>query len=208
MPSAPIRGIYAITPERALSKRDRRTLGMLLQTGLGALQYRPKGLGREHMLEEGAWLRDQCKSAGCPFIVNDSRWLAEALAADGLHLGRDDGSIAEAREHLGQGTMLGASCYNDLERAAMAVNQGADLIAFGALFSSSTKPHAVTAPLSLITQARARWPHITCVGIGGITPSNAPAAVAAGAHALAVIGALWDSPDPALTLRQLQAAFS
>lgn len=208
MPSASIRGIYAITPPRSLSGHDRQTLLTLLDGGLGALQYRPKGLAREQMLAEGHWLREQCRQADCPFIVNDSLWLAEALHADGLHLGRDDGSIVEARQRLGRHPILGASCYDEPERAARAVADGADLIAFGALFSSGTKPAAVSAPLSLLTEARNRWPQATCVGIGGITPDNAPHAVAAGAQALAVIGALWDSEDPGLTLRRLRAAFS
>jgi thiamine-phosphate pyrophosphorylase len=208
MPSAAIRGIYAITPPRSLSGRDQQTLLALLEGGLGALQYRPKGLTREQMLAEGQWLREQCRRVNCPFIVNDSLWLAELLEADGLHLGRDDGSIAEARQRLGSNSLLGASCYDEPERAARAVADGADLIAFGALFASSTKPGAVSAPLSLLTEARQRWPQVTCVGIGGITPETAPHAVAAGAQALAVIGALWDSDDPGLALQRLQAAFS
>jgi thiamine-phosphate pyrophosphorylase len=137
-----------------------------------------------------------------PFIVNDSVELALAVGADGVHLGRDDDDAREARRRMPRG-LIGVSCYADLDRARAAAAAGADYVAIGSVFASSTKPHAVRAPRALLARAR-EVSGLPVVAIGGITPANAPQAIAAGADMLAVINAVFDAADP----RAAATAFS
>jgi thiamine-phosphate pyrophosphorylase len=159
------------------------------------VQYRNKTAGPELRLEQGRALATLCRAAGAAFIVNDDLALALSLDADGVHLGADDGDLAEARRGLGQGKLLGASCYNRIELAAAAAQAGVDYLAFGSVFSSVTKPGAVRAPLAIFAEAR-RFA-LPLVAIGGITLQNAPQVFAAGADAVAVISAIFDAGDVA-----------
>jgi len=158
------------------------------------VQYRNKTAGPELRLEQGRALAAFCREAGASFIVNDDLALALALDADGVHLGADDGDLAEARQRLGRGKLLGASCYNRMELAEAAAQAGVDYLAFGSVFSSGTKPGAVRAPLALFAEARRSFA-LPLVAIGGITLENAPQVFAAGADAVAVISALFDAAD-------------
>jgi thiamine-phosphate pyrophosphorylase len=97
-------------------------------------------------------------------------------------------------------------CYDSLQRAETAVSDGADYIAFGSFFASSIKPHAVRAPLSLLTEAKQRWQVPVCA-IGGIDARNAPELIANGADMLAVISALFTAPDPQASALALSALF-
>ncbi|HQX25915.1 MAG TPA: thiamine phosphate synthase, partial [Pseudomonadota bacterium] len=125
---------------------------------------------------------------------NDDAKLAQAVGAAGVHLGADDGDVAAARDLLGADAIIGASCYDSLDRAATMAADGADYLAFGSFFPSPTKPVARRAePALLRAAARLGKPR---VAIGGITPDNAPALVDAGADLLAVISAVVDAADP------------
>lgn len=182
-----LRGLYAITGG------DLSRVEAAVGSGaLCALQYRDKSAHAGRRLTEAKALARLCRLHGVPFIVNDDLELALAAQADGVHLGRDDASIAAARARWPRG-LIGASCYGRLEAAARAVAAGADYVAFGSVFASSTKPAAVRAPLELF--ARARGLGVPLVAIGGITLENAPQALAAGADCLAVISDLFDAPD-------------
>jgi thiamine-phosphate pyrophosphorylase len=187
-------GLYAITPDEPDTDILVGKVGQALQGGASALQYRNKTAGPELRLEQGRALAVLCRTAGAAFIVNDDLALALELDADGLHLGAEDGDLAEARRRLGQGKLLGASCYDRIELAEAAARAGVDYLAFGSVFSSGTKPGAVRAPLSLFAVARRRC-FLPLVAIGGITLQNAPQAFAAGADAVAVISALFDAGD-------------
>ena len=184
-----LRGLYAITPELADRAEMLRRVEQVLEGGIAALQYRRKA-GRD--LDEARALADLCRRKGVPLIVNDDLELALASGADGVHLGRDDGALAQARRRLG-GKLLGASCYASLGAARGVVAAGADYVAFGSVFLSSTKPAAVRAPHSLFVEARSLG--VPLVAIGGITLDNAPQLLAAGADALAVISDLFDASD-------------
>jgi thiamine-phosphate pyrophosphorylase len=181
-----LRGLYAITPPDLARVQDALASGALC-----ALQFRDKSAGAAR-LERARRLAQACRAHGVAFIVNDDVDLALAVRADGVHLGRDDGDLAAARARL-PGKLLGASCYDRAELAERAVAQGADYVAFGSVFASPTKPHAVRAPLALF----ARDYGVPKVAIGGITLDNANQAIAAGADALAVISDLFDAPDVA-----------
>ena len=187
-------GLYAITPDEPDTDILLRKAGEALRGGASALQYRNKTAGAELRLEQGRALAALCRAAGAAFIVNDDLALALELAADGAHLGADDGDLAEARQRLGPNKLLGASCYNRMELAEAAAQAGADYLAFGSVFSSGTKPGAVRAPLAIFAEARRSFA-LPLVAIGGITLQNAAQAFAAGADAVAVISALFDAAD-------------
>ncbi len=157
------------------------------------IQYRNKAAATGLRLRQATALRALCAARGATFIINDDVALARDVAADGVHLGRDDASLARARETLGDAALIGASCYDSLERAEAAVSAGADYIAFGSFFPSATKPDAALANLMLLTAAKARWP-IPVVAIGGINAGNARSLIEAGADALAVISDVFIAP--------------
>lgn len=203
MPSE--RRLYAVTPDETDTARLLARCEAALRGGVTLLQYRNKLAAPELALAQAQALRGLCRQYGADFIINDHLPLALAVDADGLHLGADDGDLAAARAALGPTRWLGASCYNRLELARAAVEAGANYVAFGAVFTSGTKPAAVHAPLALITQARQQLTCPICV-IGGITPDNAAQAFAAGADWLAVIGGLFGAADPEQAARHLLAA--
>jgi thiamine-phosphate pyrophosphorylase len=125
------------------------------------------------------------------------------VGAAGVHLGEDDGDIAAARALLGAKAIIGVSCYDDAGRARAAAAAGADYLAFGAFFASSTKPGARHARPGLLRQTASL--DLPRVAIGGITPDNAPALIAAGADLVAVISGVFDAPDPIATARAYRA---
>ena len=192
------RGLYLITPDDPDPSRLLARVQPLLPFA-SCLQLRNKAMPAATLREAGAMLREACRDAGVPFIVNDDAALAAELDADGVHLGEDDGDIASARTLLGDAAIIGVSCYDDLERARTLVAQGADYIAFGAFFPSPTKPHARRAGIDLLRDSASLG--VPRVAIGGITPDNAGSLVAAGADLLAVISCVFDAPDPVAVAR-------
>jgi thiamine-phosphate pyrophosphorylase len=193
-----LRGLYAITPERL--DRVAEAVG---SGALCALQYRSKSADRARRRDEARALALLCRRHGVPLIVNDDVELALEIGAEGVHLGRDDGSIAAARARL-PGRILGVSCYDRLQLAEHAVAEGADYVAFGSVFASPTKPGAVRAPMALF----GRDLGVPKVAIGGITAENAAQLVAAGADALAVISDLFDAPDVTARAREYAKVFA
>ena len=201
-----LRGLYAITPDEPDTAVLVEKLRAALAGGACVVQYRNKSTDKALRSGQAAALLALCREAGATFIVNDDLALALAIGADGLHLGRDDGDIAAARRALGPARLLGASCYNRLELARHALEQGADHLAFGSVFASPTKPGAVRAPLTLFAEARSLG--LPLVAIGGITAENAPQVIAAGADAIAVISALFDAPRIEARARQFATLFN
>ena len=203
-PKFPRRGLYLITPDSddndALIARVEGVLPFA-----ACLQYRNKRAHGERRESEARRLRALCDAAGVFFIINDDVALAVRVGADGVHLGEDDGDIAATRAVLGPDVAIGASCYDDASLARTAVATGADYVAFGALFPSSTKPAARRASPALFAEAASLG--VPRVAIGGITPDNARQAVAAGADLLAVIGGVFDAPDPVAAARRIASAF-
>jgi thiamine-phosphate pyrophosphorylase len=185
-----MRGLYAITPDITDLQTLARKVEEALKAGVAMLQYRNKIISKDKRLLQAKELAPLARGYGVPFIVNDDVDIALAVGANGVHLGSEDGDLAAARAQL-PGKILGASCYNDLGKAKLAVDAGADYIAFGSVFPSPTKPAAVRAPLSLFQNDLG----VPLCAIGGITLENAPALIAAGADLLAVISDLFDAPD-------------
>ena len=201
-----ISGLYAITPEWADTDKLLNAVRAALQGGAHAIQYRNKGDDVALQHEQASELLLLCREFSVPLIINDNLRLADLTDADGLHLGAEDGSLKEARFILGRNKIIGVSCYNSMARAVEAEAQGADYVAFGSFFSSSTKPLAVPAPLSLLHEAK-RQLLIPVVAIGGITTDNAATLVGAGADAIAVISALFDSEDILITAKEFTSLF-
>jgi len=199
-------GVYAITPETADTRRLLAQVEAALAGGVAAVQYRDKSgdIARRH--EQASELAALCRRFNVPLIVNDDLRLADLADADGVHLGRDDGSLCEARIILGKGKFIGASCYQSLDLARAAQAAGADYVAFGSFFASPTKPAAGRADAALL-HAAAQALAIPIVAIGGITPTNAPALLDAGADSLAVLSALFDAPDIRAAAHDLNQLF-
>jgi len=203
---AAVAGLYAITPEDTDTDRLARKVNLALAGGARLIQYRSKSLHAAARRAQAERLLGLCRRAGAPLIVNDDLELALAIGADGVHLGREDGDVAAARARLGADRLLGVSCYDRLDLAMAAVAAGADHVAFGSAFASPTKPEAVRAPTALFAQARTRLP-VPIVAIGGITLENAPLVIEAGAHAVAVITALFDAEDIAAAAAAFRGLF-
>ena len=200
-----LRGLYLLTPDEPDSDRLLERVRAVLLPGVALLQYRNKAADAGLRRRQATALLGLCRARGVPMLVNDDWKLAAEIGADGAHLGESDGELSQARDSLGEGAILGASCYDRPERARMARDAGASYLAFGAVFASGTKPLARRAPLDLLAQARPLG--LPTVAIGGISPDNARIALAAGADMLAVLGAVFASADPAAQVRALLSCF-
>jgi thiamine-phosphate pyrophosphorylase len=200
-----LRGLYAVTPEIASAEELAAKVSQCIAGGAALVQYRAKQASGAMALVQARALAAVCRDHGIPLIVNDSIELASAVHADGVHLGREDASVREARIAL-PNALIGVSCYDDPERARAAARAGADYVAIGSVFASATKPGAVRAPLELLERARAAS-GLPVAAIGGITHENAARAVEAGADLLAVISALFDAPDVRASARRFTGLF-
>lgn len=159
-----------------------------------AFQFRVKGIDEHAAVELAKPLQAICAAHDVGFIVNDSISLAKRLGADGVHLGQDDGEIADARERLGRDAQIGVTCNNSRHRAMEAGELGADYVAFGAFFPSTTKQAEHHAELDLLEWWSGVF-ELPVVAIGGITPANCVPLVFAGADFLAVSHAVWGGDE-------------
>lgn len=171
---------------------------------VAAFQFRVKGLDEHAAAALAEPLLRLCADRDVAFIVNDSIALAKRLGADGVHLGQGDGEVAEARERLGREAQIGVTCNNSRHKAMEAGELGADYVAFGAFFPSSTKDTEHRAELDTLTWWQSIF-ELPCVAIGGITPDNCGPMIAAGADFLAVSGAVWNGDEAAAVRRFHQA---
>lgn len=159
-----------------------------------AFQFRVKGVDQHDAARLAEPLQAICATREVAFIVNDSIALAKRIGADGVHLGQKDGTVAEAREALGREAQIGVTCHASRHLAMEAGEGGADYVAFGAFFPSTTKDSEHRAQLELV-EWWARLFEIPCVAIGGITPENCAPLIEAGADFLAVSGAVWNGDE-------------
>lgn len=193
--AARLSGLYAVTPDDPLLPRLSALVKAALEGGVRIVQYRNKTAPAPLRRAQAAELLRICRAYGARLIVNDDFWLAVEIGADGAHIGRDDapgGSLKAARDALGPQRLLGVSCYNELARAEDAVAAGADYLAVGSVFASGTKPQATRASLEMLSETRRRF-NRPVAAIGGITLTNAPEVIAAGADMLAVVSDLFDA---------------
>ncbi len=191
--------LYAITPDLADTPRLLALVESALSAGVRLLQYRDKISPMPLMLTRGRALAALCRQYGAKLIVNDDVVLAVACGADGVHLGGTDGHVHDARRLLPPGTIIGASCYNDLALAQQAVADGASYVAFGACFDSPTKPAARKVSLAQLDAYRqALGDQVAICGIGGITRDNVDA-LDGKVDAVALISELFGTPEAPAT---------
>lgn len=201
-----LRGLYTVTPDDMLLPRLSAMVSMVLRGGGRLIQYRNKSAPAPLRRAQAAELLRICRAAGALLIVNDDLSLALEIGADGVHLGAEDGDVAAAREMLGPDRILGVSCYADMARVENAVRLGADYVGIGAVFPSKVKPDAVCAPLEMLGEAKRRF-GLPVAAIGGVTLSNAPEAIAAGADMVALITDLFDAMDISARAEAFQNLF-
>jgi thiamine-phosphate pyrophosphorylase len=156
------------------------------------VQYRSKIHDRDVKMQQCAAILRICREYDVPCIVNDDVEMCRVLEADGVHLGENDDNIAEVRSILGEDSIIGSSCYDQLNRAKQAQKEGASYVAFGAVFPTPTKPNAPRATLELLREAKSEI-QIPIVAIGGITMNNAHDVIETGIDAIAVITSLYES---------------
>jgi thiamine-phosphate pyrophosphorylase len=202
-----LRGLYAITPDGVDAKALVQMVSAALKGGARLIQYRQKSVEARDQTVQARELNELCWASGASLIINDNVELARQINAAGVHLGRDDMSVTEARRQLGTNKIIGVSCYNQMALAKAAIASGADYIAFGAFFPSQIKPDAVRAELALIIEAKKKFA-IPIVAIGGISLQNAPQLIAAGADAVAVISDLFNAPNITAQASAFQQLFS
>lgn len=195
IPNHGLHGLYALTDSGLTAGRPLSdAVAAAIRGGARLVQYRDKSTEHERRMREAQALLAVCREHEVPLIVNDDVPLAGEIGADGVHLGREDAALEEARVQLGPRAVIGVSCYASLERAIAAEHAGADYVAFGSFFASPSKPQTVHALPSLLTEARQRL-NVPICAIGGITPANGAALLAAGADMLAVISGLFAHKD-------------
>ena len=199
------RGVYLVTPSgldtQHLIERTRPLLGAITW-----LQYRNKEADAELQHQQASALQSICAEAGVPLIIGDNPHLAKAVGAAGVHLGFNDGDIAEVRALLGPQAIIGAGCYDQLELAKQAVAAGASYVSFGAFFPSPSKQTQFRAPPQLLRDAAHLG--VPRVAIGGLTPDNCHEVIAAGAELVATISSVYSAPDPLAVLAAWQARFA
>lgn len=186
-----IHGLYGIT-DPLLTPGDALldACAVALSAGLRLLQYRNKTADTATRLRQALALQSLCRHHGATLLINDDAALAAQCGAAGVHIGQQDGAIADARTRLGPQAIIGVTCHSDLALAQAAVAEGADYVAFGRFFASRTKPAAPGADIQILRQARQCLP-VPVVAIGGVNPDNAAQLIDAGAHAVAAIHSLF-----------------
>lgn len=201
MSSQPCR-LYLISPPSIDLPKFSEKLKQAFDGGdVGSFQLRLKNVGDDEILKAAGILLPICRERGVAFILNDRADLAAKAGADGVHLGQDDDSIKSARKLLGNDAVIGVSCHDSKHLAMEAGEDGADYVAFGAFYPTTSKSPEALAKYGVPTPEILNWWQtymvLPCVAIGGINPQNCLPLVRAGADFIAVITAVWDHPQGA-----------
>jgi thiamine-phosphate pyrophosphorylase len=197
--------LYLISPLEVGGEFPAMLEAALSAGPVAAFQFRVKDIDQHDAAALAEPLQAICAAHDVAFIVNDDVALAKRLKADGVHLGQGDGDVRQAREILGSDAQIGVTCHNSRHLAMEAAEAGADYVAFGAFYPSSTKQVEHVAELDTL-QKWSRVTEIPCVAIGGIAPDNAKPLIDAGADFLAVSSAVWDHPQgPAEAVKAFNA---
>jgi len=192
--------LYLISPLEVGGTFPDRLERALAAGPVAAFQFRVKDLDQHEAARLAGPCQELCAARDVAFIVNDSIALAKRIGADGVHLGQGDGEPREARELLGRDAQIGVTCHASRHLAMEAGEAGADYVAFGAFFPSTTKDSEHRPEPALLEWWSTLF-EIPCVAIGGITPGNCAPLVAAGADFLAVSHAVWGAADEAAAVR-------
>lgn len=199
--------LYLISPPDPGPEFPERLARALGAGPVAAFQLRIKGADDAAIIAMAEMLMPICADHDCAFIINDRTDLCEKLGADGVHLGQEDGDIAEARAQLGRNVQIGATCHDSRHLAMEAGEAGADYVAFGAFFGSETKDTTHQPDPEILSWWSTMFV-LPCVAIGGITSENAKPLIDAGADFIAVSGGVWNHPDgEAAAVSELTALF-
>jgi thiamine-phosphate pyrophosphorylase len=187
--------LYLISPPHLSPANFAIPLREALDGGdVASFQLRLKQAEDDAIRRATDMLRPIVQAAGAAFILNDRPDLAKQLGCDGVHVGQEDASYADARAMVGESGIVGVTCHDSRHLAMEAAEAGADYVAFGAFFPTQTKEPKTQADIELL-----RWwaetMVVPCVAIGGITVRNAPALIEAGADFVAVSAGVWGHPD-------------
>lgn len=202
--------LYLITPPRLEPNKFAQDLKSALAAGdVACVQLRLKDAADDEIRRAADALMPVTQHAGAAFILNDRPDLAAAIGADGVHIGQEDAPYLDARAAVGPNRIVGVSCHNARHLAIEASEAGADYVAFGPFFPSTTKNEVkALAPVELLSWW-AEMMVVPCVAIGGITPSNAKPLVEAGANFLAVCHGVWGHESgPSAAVKAFNALFS
>jgi len=199
-----LHGLYVLTDSNHYSHREwPERIENIILAGAKIIQLREKTLSEDELLPYALTLREICHYHDALLIINDHVSLAHKINADGIHLGQHDLSLTNARKYLGNGYLIGVSCYRHLHTAMRAQTQGADYVAFGSVFPSTTKTGAPRCPLSVISQAK-RCLSIPVCAIGGINQRNVKHVIKAGADLFATSHAVFNAHNPYNAANKIQ----
>ena len=198
--------LYLITPPAFDPAPFADVLARALEGGdVACLQLRLKDVDDDAVLRAAEILLPVCVANEVAFIVNDRPDLAARAGADGVHVGQEDASYAEARRIVGKDAIVGVTCHSSRHLAMEAADAGADYVAFGAFFPTTTKEPKARAELDIVEWWSGMMT-VPCVAIGGITPDNCAPLVEAGADFLAVSAGVWAWPEgPAAAIARFNA---
>ena len=194
-----MRGLYLITNDDPTEVLLAKLEGAMANGGIAVLQYRRKQVAKADQLYEIEYMKAMCAEYCVPFVINDDLEMAVKYGV-GVHLGQDDGSIVEAIARLPQGVLIGRSCNNSLELAAQAVRDGANYVAFGAIYATDSKPEAGNIGLETLKLAQEQL-NVPLCAIGGLTVENSKVVIESGADYCAVISDILGLPMYAIPER-------
>jgi thiamine-phosphate pyrophosphorylase len=201
--------LYLITPPKLEPRSFAEKLKHALDAGdVASLQLRLKGVGDDDIRRATEILMPVAQARDVAFILNDRPDLARELGCDGVHVGQEDASCAEARAALGKDRIVGVTCHDSRHLAMEAAEAGADYVAFGAFFATETKEPKTRADIEIL-KWWAELMVVPCVAIGGITVQNAASLIEAGADFLAVSAGVWNHPQgPAAAVKAFNRLIS
>lgn len=200
---ATLQGLYVLTDDRPDFEQRCEAI---IRAQPRLLQYRDKSNDQTKRLQQARFLRNLIQTPSCLLIINDDIELAKNVGADGVHLGRNDASLVQARQLLGEQSIIGVSCYRDLKSAIEAEAAGANYLAFGRMYPSTTKPDAPACEIDILQQAKAQLQR-PLVAIGGVNRQNALPLLDAGADCLAVSASVFHADDPYRAAMSMQSLF-
>jgi len=204
-----LHGLYVITDKNLIERENFfSTVESAIKGGAKIVQLREKNTKMNEIISLGKNLLKITNKYNVPLIINDFPEVACEIAADGVHLGKDDPDIKTARKILGNDKIIGASCYNRIEHGTNALRDGADYIVFGTPYQTPTKPGRKSTPIETLYEARRKFRNIPIFAIGGINKSNARTIINTGVDGIAVITSVFGSEDTEMSTRELSAFFA
>ncbi|ENW24148.1 thiamine-phosphate pyrophosphorylase [Acinetobacter lwoffii NCTC 5866 = CIP 64.10 = NIPH 512] len=194
-----MRGLYLITNDDPVELLLAKLEGAMANGGIAVLQYRRKKVAKQDQIYEIEYMKAMCAEYGVLFVINDDLEMAVKYGV-GVHLGQNDGSIVEAVARLPKNVLIGRSCNNSLELAEQAIADGANYVAFGAIYATDSKPEAGNIGLETLKLAKEKL-NVPLCAIGGLTVENSKEVIESGADYCAVISDILGLPMNAIPER-------